>query len=195
MKNIILLILFFFSCNIKNIKTEQKNYVIESDSIAVLPFDNYSNDLAAEDILRDLVIDRFKKKGWIVIDKSIVDERLKSIGITDGGQLRSVQPQELIRIFNTRYLCYANINEFKFQNIGFVITKKVELNMKIYDNNKGEYIFDETTAGSDTKVYLNKDDAKKAFLTYNALKLVENIMKRPLYKESVECVDKMFRKF
>lgn len=195
MKRVSLILLFLFSCSPKNVKMGEMCHTIERGAVVVLPFTNNSNDLTAEELLRDLVIERFRRKGWVVIDKNIVDERLRSVGITDGGQLGTITSQELIKMFETRYLAYGTIEEFKFQNIGFVITKKVELNLKIYDGNKNEYVFDDTQSASDTKVYLSKDEAKKAFIRYNAEKLVENIAKRPLYNISVECVDKIFRKF
>lgn len=194
--NLLLIVLVFFSsCSIKNTRAHYQSYIIEKGSIVILPFENISNDITAEDMVRDLVIDRFKKKGWLVIDKDYTDNKLKEIGITDGGQLNAVSKKELFNIFNTRYLCYGTINDFKFQNLGFIIVKKVELNIKIYDISKDDYVFDETSDASDLKMYFDKEEAKKAFITYNALKLVENIMKRPLYQQAVEAVDKIFVKF
>lgn len=195
MNFILVLIIFLSSCGLKNVNFRPQNYVIERANIVVLPFENISNDITAEEMIRDLVIAKFRKKGWSVIDKNHTDQKLKEIGITDGGQLNSITKKELFNIFNTRYICYGTINEFKFQNLGFIILKKVELNIKIYDTSKDDYVFDETSDSSDLKVYLDREEAKKAFITYNALKLVENIMKRPLYNQAVEAVDKIFAKF
>lgn len=191
----IVLLIFLNSCAIRNTNLNIQHYIIERDNIVVLPFENLSNDLTAEEMIRDLVINRFKKKGWFVVDKNHADQKLKEIGITDGGQLNSVSKKELFDIFKARYLCYGIINDFKFQNLGFVIVKRVELNIKIYDNFLERFVFDETAEAKDVKFYLDKEEAKKAFIAYNALKLVENIMKRPLYNESVEAVDKIFIKF
>ncbi|MGC8866585.1 MAG: GNA1162 family protein [Elusimicrobiales bacterium] len=188
-------LLIFTSCNIENIRKEDKRFFIEKASVSVLPFDNMSNDITAETMMRNLVSDAFKKKGWIVIPDSEVDEKLKNLGITDGGQLNSVDPKEISLLLSSRYLCYGSINDFKFQNLGFIIRKNVELNIRIYDSKEGRFVFDETSNSSDTKIYLNKDEAKEAFIKYNALKLVENIMKRPLYEQAVDVVNKIFAKF
>ncbi len=187
--------LILSSCGFKNVRGEKKSVFVERGSVAVLPFDNISNDLTAQTMMRKLVEDAFNKKGFNVINEEEVDEKLKGIGITDGGQLNSVLPQELSSLFSVRYLCYGTVNDFKFQNLGFIITRKVELNIKIYDAQKNEFIFEDTSQSSDTQLYLNKDEAKKAFIKYNAMKLVENMMKRPLYEQAVDAVNKIFAKF
>lgn len=197
MRLVLILIFSWFaaSCNFKNFKKNETRYFIEPDSVAVLPFDNMSTDITAEDMMRQMVISAFTKKGWNVIPKEQVDEKLKQIGITDGGQLNSVSSSEIASLTGARYLCYGIINDFKFQNLGFIVLRKVEFEMKIYDSVKNDFIFDETGTGSDTEVYLNKDEAKKAFIKHNAMKLIENIAKRPLYKQATESIDRIFSKF
>lgn len=194
MRNLVIIFIFFISCGFKNIN-QSRFYNIESGSIAVLLPENLSNDITAEEMVRDIVVERFAKKGWFVVKRDDVDEKLRGIGITDGGQLSAVDPNELVNLFSTRYLCYLTINDFKFQNLGFVIIRKVELNMRIYDGIKKGFVFDETSSDQDTEIYTDPKKARDAFIKYNALKLVENIMKRPLYKQVVNAVDKIFRKF
>lgn len=190
---IIIIALLLSSC--KNlVKEEEKVYPLTRGSITVLPFDNMSNDLTAEDMLRDMVINEFRNKGWIVLSREEVDERLRTIGITDGGQLNGVGIKDLTTLFNTDYLCYGYINEFKLTNLGFIVSRNVELEVKIVNAKDGQVVFDEIGKGSDIKIYLNKDEAKKAFTENLALKLVENITKRPLYKEAKQAVEKIFKK-
>jgi hypothetical protein len=184
----LLLFLFFvISCHytVKN----QHLYNFPRDTIAILLFDNISNDITAESMLRDMFYKGLRAKGWNVLDNSYVDEKLRSIGITDGGQLNSVSIKKLKELLGVKYLCYGTINDFKLQNIGYVINKVVELNIKIVDTDDEKVVFDETGIGRDFKVFLKSDEAKKAFIEYNALKLMENIMKRPLYNESKKAVD------
>jgi hypothetical protein len=181
-----------YSCNysVKNGNV----YVFPRDTIAILPFDNLSNDITAETMLREMLYKGLKAKGWDVLDSSYVDEKLKSIGITDGGQLNSVSVKKLKELLGVKYLCYGTINDFKLQNIGYVINKVVELNIKIVDTDNEKIIFDETGIGRDFKVFLKSDEAKKAFIEYNALKLVENVIKRPLYNEAKKAVDTILLK-
>jgi len=186
------LVFLFCSCtyNVKN----KKIYNFPRDSVAILPFDNMSNDITAENMLREMFYKGLRSKGWNVIDNSYVDEKLRGIGITDGGQLNSVDFKKLKEILGVRYLCYGIIEEFKFQNIGYVINKVVELNIKIVDTDNGSIVFDEKGVGKDIKVFLKSDEAKRAFIEYNAKKLIENFTKRPLYLESKKAVDSLLFK-
>ncbi|MEF3280888.1 MAG: CsgG/HfaB family protein [Elusimicrobiota bacterium] len=190
-----LLIAFLYSCSAPILKKDEG--IVKSftkGTVAVLPFDNQSNDITAETMLRDMVVERFVKKGWIVIKNEIVDEKLKGAGIVDGGQLNMLKPQEISKLLEADYLCYGYINDFKLQNLGFIINKKVELEIKIVDGKTEEVVFNMTGVGQDMKVYFKKEEAKKAFAENMALKLVQNIMKRPLYNESVVAVSKIFAK-
>jgi len=195
MRKLILLTFLFVSCGSLNLNKKSEYVEIPRDIIAILPFDNNSNDITAETLLRDLVAKGFERKGFVVIKNEIVDEKLKTIGISDGGQLKAVNPGAISELLGVRYLLYGTINDFKLQNIGYIVKKKVELEVKIIDTqNNNQEIFNQTGEGSDLKVFLKSDEAKKAFIEYNALKLVENIMKRPLYNESKEAVDSILSK-
>jgi hypothetical protein len=184
-----LLLFLFFVISCHYTVKSQHLYNFPRDTIAILLFDNISNDITAESMLRDMFYKGLRAKGWNVLDNSYVDEKLRSIGITDGGQLNSVSIKKLKELLGVKYLCYGTINDFKLQNIGYVINKVVELNIKIVDTDDEKVVFDETGIGRDFKVFLKSDEAKKAFIEYNALKLVENVIKRPLYNESKKAVD------
>jgi hypothetical protein len=189
-------LLFFISCASFNNSDDKKYYsnLTSRGIIAVLPFENESNDLTAPDMLRDMVISSFAKKGWDVIKKETVDEKLRSIGITDGGQLPAVEVKELYELLNVNYLCYGYIHDFNMQNLGYIIKKNVEIEIKIVKADTGEVVFDEAGKGRDIKIYTNSDDAKKAFLENAAIKLVSDIVNRPLYKQSEEAINKIFVK-
>ncbi|MBP7796574.1 MAG: DUF799 family lipoprotein [Elusimicrobiales bacterium] len=189
-------LLFFISCASFNNLDDKKYYsnLTSRGIIAVLPFENESNDLTAPDMLRDMVISSFAKKGWDVIKKETVDEKLRSIGITDGGQLPAVEVKELYELLNVNYLCYGYIHDFNMQNLGYIIKKNVEIEIKIVKADTGEVVFDEAGKGRDIKIYTNSDDAKKAFLENAAIKLVSDIVNRPLYKQSEEAINKIFVK-
>lgn len=194
MRGFFLVFLILTSCARSNIRINDYSSLSGKGVIAVLPFENLSNDLTAETMLRDMVIKGLNRKGWFVLSREAVDEKLKTIGITDGGQLNAITPKELANLLACSYLFYGRIDDFKFQNLGYVIRKKVEISGKIVRSSDEAVLFDGTDSSSDTKVFLKSDEAREAFIKYNALKLVENIMERPLYKESVEAVDKLLSK-
>lgn len=196
-KNVLILSLtfFFFSCAPKYntfIAPEFKTYPYRT--VAVLLFDNESLDLTAETMLRDMIIKRLKNRGFNVIDKKHVDNILKEeFGITDGGQLPSVEKKDIAEKLNADILCYGYIHDFTFQNLGFVIKKKVVLEISLYDK-EGKLLFNTTGEGNDTKIYTNSKEAKKAFLRGTAEKIITNIADKPLYRESQIAVDKIFSK-
>ena len=189
------LLILFLSCSMS-----RKDYFFSpnlpnsfNSAVAVLPFDNASTDISAEKFLRDMVAKRFVEKGWTIIPNDKVDEKLQELGISDGGQLAAFKSQDIANKIGARILCYGYIEDFKFQNLGFIINKKVTLNIKLVDGISGENLFEATGNGSDTKIYTNKDEAKEAFLVNSAIKLAGNILNKPLLVESEKAVDEIFK--
>ncbi len=191
---VIFFVFIFVSCSKVNTKMSKTYFTGSKGTIAVLPFDNHSNELTAETMLREMIYKGLRSKGWQVISNEEVDKKIAELGITDGGQLNAVSIKDLGEKLQTEYLLYGTINDFKLQNIGYIIKKNVELNVKIVKVNDEMEVFNETGVGSDLKIFLKSEEAKKAFIEYNALKLVENIMKRPLYKEAEKAVSQILNK-
>jgi len=152
--------------------------------VAVLPFDNQSTDLSAPDIMRKLAAEGFAKRGYQPLPLEEVDGKLSGLGISEGGQLPSIKPEELGRALGADLLCYGDVEDFTFQNLGFVVRKNVALNVKLLSASSGEVLYEASGAGKDFKFYMNKDEAKAAFVEQLALKLVQNLLKTPLKKEA-----------
>ncbi|MCG2724993.1 MAG: DUF799 family lipoprotein [Elusimicrobia bacterium] len=163
-------------------------------SVIVLPFENQTADLVGHVMLREMVFDKFSKWGYHMLLIKEVDEKLKEKGITDGGQLPYVDKDILKKAFGQKIACYGTVESFTFQNLGFIVRKKVVLKIKMVSLADDKIIFENTETGSDTKFYLSKDEAKKVFVRQMALKLVSNMLKSPLRKEAHEAVEKMFKK-
>lgn len=166
----------------------------KGSTLAVLPFDNASTDLNAETILRDMVAKGLGEKGWSVIPNAAVDEKMTELGVSDGGQLPAFKPQQIAEKTGAKILCYGYIADFKFQNLGFIVRKNVELELRLLDGATGEVLFEGTGKGSDTKIYTNKDEAKAAFLLNTGAKLVNNITNKPLVPESTKAVGSLLKK-
>ena len=90
--------------------------------------------------------------------------------------------------------CFGTVEYFTFQNLGFIVRKKVVLKIKVVSLADDKIIFEKTGTGSDTKFFLSKDEAKKAFVEQMAVKLVSNMLKSPLKKEAQKAVKKIFKK-
>jgi len=160
--------------------------------IVLLPFENYSNDVSAPGIIRAEASRRFSSRGYAPFDLDDTDERLRALGITDGGQLGAVKPAEIGAVFKADLLCYGTLEDFTFQNLGFVIRKQVKLRLKIVSASTGETLYEAEGKGKDLKVYLDRDEAKRAFLVNSAVKLAQNMLKHPLQPETESALDKVF---
>ena len=160
--------------------------------IALLPFENYSNDVSAPGLLREEVSKRFLRRGYVPLDTAETDEKLRNIGITDGGQFAAVKSTDVGAALGVDLLCYGTLEDFTFQNLGFVMRKSVRLRLRIVSAATGETLFEAAGKGRDLKVFLKKDEAKMAFIAYSAQKLVENMLKHPLRAESEKAIDRIF---
>jgi hypothetical protein len=180
--------LFSAACAAKQAYFVAPGFVPSAEPVALLPFENESVDLSAEDYLYKLAAGRLAAKGYSLIQGEPVMEGLKGIGITDAGQMASATPEIIGRAVGSGLLCYGTIEDFTFQNLGFVVRKSVKLRLKLVSAATGEVLYEGEGTGRDIKVYLDRDEAKKAFVEQMAVKLVQNMLKSPLAKEAEKAV-------
>ncbi len=152
--------------------------------VAVLPFDNQSTDISASDIMRKLAAENLSRRGYLPLQAEEVDGKLSALGVSEGGQLPGVKPEEIAKAAGTDLLLYGDVEDFTFQNLGFVIRKSVGLKVRLVSASTGETLYEGTGSGKDVKVFMNGDEAKAAFVEQMAVKLVQNILKSPLKKEA-----------
>ncbi|OGR41664.1 MAG: hypothetical protein A2X35_12365 [Elusimicrobia bacterium GWA2_61_42] len=152
--------------------------------VAVLPFDNQSTDVGAPDVMRKLAAENFEKRGYPALPADEVDAKLSALGVSEGGQLPAFKPEELGRALGVDLLCYGDVEDFTFQNLGFVVRKSVALRVKVVSAATGETLYEGSGSGKDIKIFFDKDEAKAAFVEQLAVKLVQNILKTPLKKEA-----------
>lgn len=157
---------------------------LQDPRVAVLPFENESTDLTASDVMRKLASEGLGKKGYPPLPDAEVDGKLSGLGISEGGQLAGLPPADIGKALGADLLCYGDVEDFTFQNLGFVIRKSVRLKIRLVSASTGETLYEGTGAGRDVKVFLDKDEAKAAFVEQLAVKLVQNILKTPLKKEA-----------
>ncbi len=180
--------LFSAACAVKQAYFVAPGFAPPAEPVALLPFENESVDLSAEDYLYKLAAGRIAAKGYSLIQGEPVLEGLKGIGITDAGQMASATPEIIGRAVGSGLLCYGTIEDFTFQNLGFVVRKSVKLRLKLVSAATGEVLYEGEGTGRDIKVYLDRDEAKKAFVEQMAVKLVQNMLKSPLAKEAEKAV-------
>lgn len=152
--------------------------------VAVLPFDNQSTDVKAADIMRGLAAEGFEKRGYSYLPLDAVDGKLSGLGISEGGQLPGLKPAELGVALGADLLCYGDVEDFTFQNLGFVVRKSVILRVRIVSASSGETLYEGTGSGKDVKVYLDRDEARAAFVEQLAVRLLQTLLNTPLRREA-----------
>lgn len=196
----LLFVFYFVGCS----SIEKRPYFISENfssiaetSVAVLPFDNESVDLDSEKYIRDEVIKKFISMGYSPLASSYIDEKLKEMGISDGGQLKAYKTSQIASKLACRIIVYGTIENYIFQNLGFVIRKKVNLHIRVEDGYNSSLLYEGFGSGDDSKIYTSKKEAESAFIVNSGLKLVSNVSnKNLLMGEAVKkSVEKAFEKF
>jgi len=184
MNKIYFCILFFLS-SCASLKNDGKYFVSEKinsadSTIAVLPVDNASTDLDAEKYVREEIVKFLLKKGYNAIKVDVIDDKLREMGINDGGQLKAYSNKDLSNKLQVRNLLFVYIDDYSFKNLGYVIKKNVKINVKMIDSLNDEVLYEAEGSGSDIKFNLDKKKAEEAFLLNTGVKLAGNITNKNL---------------
>ncbi|MBI4054549.1 MAG: DUF799 family lipoprotein [Elusimicrobia bacterium] len=184
----------FFGCATRKARSVSPPLVSVS-KVAVLPFSNQSLDLTAPELLRRLVQKAVAERGYAAVSLEEVDLRLKDLGITQGGQLKAVEPQELGRVLEVEGLLYGEVEEFEDQNLGFFQKRSVRLRLRLLSGATGESLWEEVRDSGKTELHTSSRQARQAFAERLAARWAENLMKHPLAGPSREVVEKLMRQF
>lgn len=121
--------------------------------LAVLPFENQTNDLEAGYLFRELFNDRLEKQGYRTVGLNEVDERLLETGISDGGQLASISNEEISKTLGVENLVYGTLVKCQYITIGIYKKKEVHGNVRIYAG--GKLIWEDEASKSEKEFNLN----------------------------------------
>lgn len=160
-------------------------------SIALLPMSNLTNDMDGPEVVRQLMFEMLPSRGYSSVTLTQIDDLLREIGITDGGQLRSKEPQELGEKLHVDALLYGELIEFGDINIGFYQNKVVEAKFILIDAATGEKLWEDERKVSKKEFALSMDAAKKKFARGLAKKAVGKMLNIHLKAEATECVRKV----
>lgn len=107
------------------------------ENISILPAINNSTDVEGGIVFRNLIFKKFEndKKEYHIQSKDITDSLLNEAGITDGGQLGSINNNELTKILKVDGLFYIEIIEMDYETLGISSSRKVKSNFKLYKRN------------------------------------------------------------
>lgn len=161
------------------------------ETIAVLPFDNHSVDFDAPDIIRQLLQQGLSRRSYKVLPEAQVDGVLKELGISEGGQLKSVAPKKLGEKLGAQALLYGEIEEFKFVNVGFYQNRNVQVRAKLVEASTEQPLWEGDKTVSNKKLALDKNNAGRMFVEGLGERMLEKITKSPLREEAREAVRKL----
>ena len=102
--------------------------------VAVLPAANQSTDLAAPDTMKRVDSELLLELGMLPVAGLAQDKQLREkLGITDGGQLGAVKPNQIAEALGVDGLLYTTIEEFNEINLGLYMKKSVQAKLKLVD--------------------------------------------------------------
>jgi len=162
-------------------------------TIAMLPLENQSLDLRAPELLRELLDTYLSAADFNLTDIKEAEEKLKSLGISEGGQLNAVTPQKLAGLLGADALLYGDIETFNNANIGVYAGRTVKVKLWLVDGKTGETLWETEKSKANSRLGLSKDTAKNILISGYAEKAVENLMDNPLYPESEDVVRLLVR--
>lgn len=154
--------------------------------IALLPLSSEALDLRAPELLRSLLDTYLSAANFNLNDIQETDEKLKALGISEGGQLNSAAPKKLAETLQADALLYGDIEDFNNANIGVYAKRMVKVKLRLVDGKTGETIWESERSKGNAQLGLSKGAAKDILVSGYAGKAVENIMNNPLRPESEE---------
>lgn len=161
--------------------------------IVLLPLDNQSLDLQGPLVVRNLLETYLAAAGISVADTRTVDEKLREIGISEGGQLGSATAQKLGEVLEVDALLYGEITEFKSVNVGVYASRIVEAKLWLVDARTGARLWEATQRKANSQASLSKEAAKRTLATGYAERAAENIRNSPLLPESEDVARQLIK--
>lgn len=154
--------------------------------VAVLPFGNETNDVDGPESVRKLLTELLPTRGYVAVPEDRVDQVLKEkFGITDGGQLDSVTPQELGKALDVDGLIYGNLISFVDIPLGFASKRTVKAEFRLVDAKSGEKIWEDRKGWTTPELHLNAREARDAAIRQVAQRQIEKMTGTFLRTESL----------
>jgi len=177
------LIPFFSSC----VKVEPPRPPLV-ETVAVLMFDNESNDLNAPEVLQEYVYRALLRSPYRPVDIKVVNDKLISVGILDGGQLAAVDPVKLGKDLGVHALVFGNVETYGYTNIGYFTSRKVTVELQMVSVDNGQVIWEGSGTGADRNVTLDPAEAKRNLAAGLAQQVIDKATKSVLDPESRQAV-------
>lgn len=185
--------------------------------IAVLPFENHSNDVDAPQKVRTALFEKMNAREFRLLELDKIDSALRNVSVTLGSQLELLENRRevLNGLIPADVYCYGTVVEFAFKNAVALTQRKVELKLRLVDAKTGAVLFEGTEMGITTKAGLDAaadatlntagkvaksvKDSVKQFMpgetTKQAADLTDVIADVDLTQETSEAIRKLLARF
>jgi len=200
---IFIIVMIFSSCAVKPKFIREDYQKLKPSKVAVLPVINQTADVEGGKVFRNLVHTQLAKKGYpfSILKKKEMEEKLNEEGITDGGQLKVVEKNELCNILGTDGLLFIQLLECDYSSYAIASTKKIKAHFGLF---KGEVlIWEDIKKVNDGKSVLtgvlqvangNTDELVEDFAKQVAVKAASGwMMDHELKPQMIKVINRSFR--
>lgn len=101
--------------------------------LAVLPFDNRTNDAGAADYVRNVMAQRLPARRFTVLPQAGVDDALRNLGVSQGGQLGVTTPGRVAAATGAELLLYGRVEQFTYITAGVAEKRAVKVSARLVD--------------------------------------------------------------
>jgi hypothetical protein len=161
--------------------------------VAVLPLNNMTNSLGGALYVRDKLTEYVRNvRGWEVADEAKVDAGLRTLAITDGGQLNASTPQKISGAVGAPVLLYTDLVDFGYTTLGFINTKKCRARIRVVDGASGELLYSAEGHGAESGTAVTGQGALEAGAGALGGQLADKAVGRPLANQVQDMLDELF---
>jgi hypothetical protein len=161
-------------------------------TLAVLPMDNGTLDFDGPNVVRREFAVGLAKRGYRILPLEQVDRDIKDkFGITDGGQLPSVDPKVLASSLAVDGLVYGFLDKFTDQNFGYYVNRQVTAAIRVVEGASGKDVWSYSDSFAKKDIAFSKKEAEAKLAIYTAQKVIEKVTHKPLLRETQALVLKM----
>ncbi len=155
--------------------------------LAVLPFSDETVSVEAPLMIRTMVYKLLDRGGYNVMPLEEVDKLLRKYGISQGGQLRSVTPEEVSKWLDADWILYGHLKDFNKINIGIYVKKSIKGNLSLWDATDGREFWssDRSVIVHSVPPKVKKDHILAHFLANIAESWIGALTNKPMGKEAL----------
>jgi len=164
-------------------------------SVAVLPFDNASNSLEAPVLMQKLAADALATGGYNVVPAAEVEAKLRELGISQGGQVRSRKTEEMAAALGASALLYGEVRKFSYMTIGVYMKREVNVGLELIAAD-GSRLWKHAAGAVRQDIEVDAAKHGRSFVeslgSQLAMKWIERILSHPLYPEMQRSIHDVF---